>query len=225
MDTIKRVSQWLLPLLCILLLLTVISNQTVSISQGTESLNNLKWQLSEKWEFFKEATEFGTGDFHVLKNENILFFLVGVVLSFFCRKVPILNSWLNFLSTLQHELTHHITASFFGGVPVAMEVSVDDGGAAHSTKSNCLIRLSPYTVPLFTVVFLGLSWLFSKDYRWSAILLAGLFYANFLAKTFASLRCSQPDIERSGGRMIALPVLFVLNIVVLAGIGHIVKGL
>lgn len=57
-----------------------------------------------------------------------------------------------------------------------------------------------------------------------AVVLSGLFYGNFIRGTFSSLGM-QPDIQKSGGRLIAYPLIFMGNIAVLAAIGRLIRGL
>jgi len=204
MTKINCILHWMLPLLFVGLLLIVITKQTVVNLHDSSLAIKV---ISQNW------------------NRNIFVFIAGVVTALISSRVPMLNHWMNFLFTLQHELVHLICASFMGGKPLAMEVSLSKGGVACSSKSNSIVRLAPYFMPLFSFAFLILALFFSKDYRFTVVLLAGLFYSNFLVKTFDSLRCSQPDIEKSGGRIIALPIIFLFNIAVFIGIGHLVRGL
>jgi len=204
MSRVTRLTHWMLPLLFVGLILAVLIMQTgIKIPDSSLAIK----VASQKW------------------NRNLFVFIAGIVTAVILNRVPMVNHWMNFLFTLQHELVHLICASFMGGKPLAMEVSLHNGGTACSSKSNCMVRLAPYFLPLFTFVFLVLAMFFSKDYRFTVVLLAGLFYSNFLVKTIDSLRCSQPDIEKSGGRIIALPIIFLLNITVFIGIGHMVRSL
>jgi Peptidase M50B-like len=216
MRMIRRASYYFLSLLCVLIILAVLSRQNVSLFHGAKLPVWSKWFMSVTG---KNAESF-MKDAYELSNKNILFFFAGIGLYVLCRLAPTLRNWLVFQAVLSHELVHLTVAALFGGEPLSLVVSTDDGGAAHSTKSNFIVRLAPYIVPLFTTILLGLSWFVSEDYRWGTILLAGFFYGNYILPTFDSLRRPQPDIERSGGKIIALPVILVLNIIVLVAIGH-----
>ncbi|MEW6418760.1 MAG: hypothetical protein AB1480_11680 [Nitrospirota bacterium] len=160
---------------------------------------------------------------HLFIHKGMMYFFIGVMILFAACKLNIFNKWLDFLHTLQHELTHIVVAGLFGGIPVSMEVKEQEG-AAYTTKSNFIIRLSPYVLPIFSLFILGISFLLNVEYKPTAFVLAGLFYGNFVKKTLSSLHI-QPDILKSGGRIIAYPVIFVINVAVLAAIGHMVKGL
>jgi hypothetical protein len=70
-------------------------------------------------------------------------------------------------------------------------------------------------------LILGISLLLYDDYKPAAFILAGLFYGDFIANTFPLN--NQPDIQSSGGRLIAYPLICVLNLVVLIGIVQVVK--
>jgi hypothetical protein len=159
----------------------------------------------------------------LFNHKGMMYFFLGIVALFTAGKLPIVNKWLEFLHTLQHELVHIAVAGVFGGAPVAMEVNAQ-GGTAYTTKSNFIVLLAPYVMPLFCLLILGISFLLDVAYKHVAFVLAGLFYGNFIAKTISSLHM-QPDIRKSGGRLIAYPLIFVINVVVLAVIGRMVKDL
>jgi hypothetical protein len=122
-------------------------------------------------------------------------------------------------------MVHLISAGVMGGRPVSMEVFEGKGGTACSSRDNIVVRLSPYVIPFFTAIFLGLARLFKNDYRFIAVFLAGFFYSSFLVKTFCSLKSSQPDIEKSGGRIIVLPIILFLNITVMLAINELLRCL
>lgn len=160
---------------------------------------------------------------YFFNHKGIMYFSLGVMILFVACKLNIFNKWLDFLHTLQHELVHIVVAGLFGGTPVSMEVNAQ-GGAAYTTRTNFIVRLSPYVLPIFSLLILGISFLLDVEYKPAAYVLAGLFYGNFVRKTLSSLHL-QPDIRRSGGKIIAYPVIFVINVAVLAAIGHMVKSL
>jgi hypothetical protein len=159
----------------------------------------------------------------LFNHKGMLYFFLGIVMLFILCKLDIVNKWLDFLHTLQHELVHIAVAGMFGGAPVAMEVTAQ-GGAAYTTKSNFIVRLSPYVMPLFSFLIMGISFLLDSAYKPVAFVLAGLFYGNFIVKTASSLNM-QPDIQKSGGRLITFPLIFIINVMVLAAIGRMVQGL
>lgn len=159
----------------------------------------------------------------LFNHKGMMYFSMGVVIFFIACRLNIFSRWFDFLHTLQHELVHIAIAGLFGGAPIAMEVNAQ-GGAAYTTKSNFIVRLSPYVIPLFSLLILGISFLLDVSYKPVAFVLAGLFYGNFLARTVSSLHM-QPDIQKSGGRVVAYPLIFVTNIAVLSAIGLMVKGL
>lgn len=160
---------------------------------------------------------------HLFNHEGMMYFFTGVIVIFISSRLKLFNEWLVFLHTLQHELVHIIVSGLFRGSPVYMEVSTQ-GGLAYTTKSNFIVRLSPYALPLFSFIILGITFLLATEYRPAALVLAGVFYGNFIRRTVSSLHI-QPDIQKSGGKMIAYPVIITVNIAVLAAIGLMVKSL
>jgi V8-like Glu-specific endopeptidase len=159
---------------------------------------------------------------HFFNNKGMLYFTSGIIMLIVIYKLNIFRIWLDFLNTLQHELVHIIVAGLFGGAPVSMEVNTQ-GGAAYTTKSNFIVRLSPYCLPLFCLLILGISFILDVEYKPVAFVMAGLFYGNFVRNAVASLHI-QPDIKKSGGRLIAYPFICVFNIGILATIALIVKA-
>lgn len=159
----------------------------------------------------------------LFNHKGMMYFFLGIVMIFFACRMPFLKKWFDFLHTLQHELVHHAVAGCFGGTPELMEVD-GQGGAASTTKDNFIVRISPYVLPFFSLIILGIASLLEAEYRPAAFILAGLFYGNFIRRSFSLLHI-QPDIQKSGGRLITYPFIFISNVAVLAAIGHMVKGL
>jgi hypothetical protein len=159
----------------------------------------------------------------LFNHKGMMYFFIGIVMIFFACRIPFLKKWLDFLHTLQHELVHHAVAGCFGGTPESMEVD-GQGGAAGTTKDNFIVRISPYVLPFFSLIILGISYLLEVEYRPVAFILAGLFYGNFIRRSFSLLHI-QPDIQKSGGRLITYPFIFIANVAVLTAIGHMVRGL
>jgi len=194
-------------------------NATQNLNLATP-IEEIKQHVTYRGSLKKDAGDLAN---RLFNHRGMMYFLLGIVTLFVACRLPACNKWLEFLHTLQHELVHIAVAGVFGGAPVAMEVNAQ-GGAAYTTKSNFIVRLSPYVLPLFCFLILGISFLLDATYKPVAFVLAGLFYANFISKTLSSLHI-QPDIQKSGGRLIAYPLIFIINVVVLAAIGHMVNGL
>ncbi len=160
----------------------------------------------------------------IFHHKGMIYFILGVILLFFLQKLPFIKKWFVFLNTLQHELVHIAAAGCFGGIPVGMEVN-EHGGAACTTKSNFIVRLAPYVIPLFSLLILGISMLIKSPYRPVAFGMAGIFYGDFIVKTLCALNIQQTDIQKSGGRLLAYPIIFVSNLLILSAIGYMARGL
>lgn len=108
-----------------------------------------------------------------------------------------------------------------GGRVNAITVTVSRGGQVEAT-SNFLVRLAPYCLPLFCIACLSVMPFLQHQARTASILLAGLAYGNYLRGNFPHIGI-QPDIKRSGGRLVAYPVIMLANICVLTGIAFVLR--
>ncbi len=120
-----------------------------------------------------------------------------------------------YLYVLGHELTHAISSLLCGGKVKSINVS-SGGGRVLTTKANLITRLSPYLIPIYTVLlllaYLGLS-LFTniQKYVYLFIFLVGFSLAFHIVLTIDFLKKNQPDILRSG-RLFSLFLIYIVNI-------------
>lgn len=144
---------------------------------------------------------------------NGIGFLVGVgsylVLHFLLYK-PV------FLHVVGHELTHALFAALFGGRVKTLNVSAK-GGVVLVSKSNLLVALAPYFIPLYTLMALVLFWVVMPAIKPYAAGLVGATVAFHGALTFFTLKSHQPDLEE-GGVLLSLALIYVANLLLLAGI-------
>ena len=89
------------------------------------------------------------------------------------------------------------------------------------SKGKRVTRMIDYAYPFMNNLFNHKGMMY---FSIGAVVLSGLFYGNFIRGTFSSLGM-QPDIQKSGGRLIAYPLIFMGNIAVLAAIGRLIRGL
>lgn len=150
-------------------------------------------------------------------------FLLGGTLTLVLRRIGRIRQVLCFLATLEHELVHVFAAILCGGKLVSLTVSPQAGGAACVTKSNFLVRLSPYCVPFLAFFVLLLSFLLSADFKPVGLMCSGAMYGNYAVGAFSSMSI-QPDIQNSGG-LLAYPFIFATNLVVLVVITVVIRSI
>lgn len=117
---------------------------------------------------------------------------------------------------LGHELTHALTAMMAGGKISSFQVSAK-GGHVVTDKVNWWITLSPYFVPLYALIWMGL-WISVDFYHplkaYQPILYfgIGLFWCFHLTFTASMVRLGQTDLS-SQGLIFSLVVILLTNLV------------
>jgi len=106
------------------------------------------------------------------------------------------------LYVLGHELTHALAAMLAGGKVSSFQVTAK-GGHVMTDRVNWWITLSPYFVPIYALIWMGL-WL-SVDFwfplkAWQPVLYfgLGLFWCFHLTFTFSMLHLKQTDLSSQG---------------------------
>jgi len=145
---------------------------------------------------------------------ELKWFLVGAV----CWLAPwlLFQRWLMIVYVFAHEWTHLLTAKAFGAVVYDWHVG-RDGGWVDTSKSNTVISLSPYLVPLYTTavvllfgvlgLFLNLDKLYhiplgsvQVPFHGQKLLcyLIGFTWCLHFSCTVHTLRVEQSDLKRNG---------------------------
>lgn len=124
---------------------------------------------------------------------------------------------------LGHEMTHALAVWMAGGKVYSMHVA-GEGGHVSTSKVNWWIALSPYFVPLYTLIWTGL-WISVDFYyplkAWQPVLFfgVGLTYAFHVTFTITMLHPDQTDLSGEGylfsGVVIAGMNLLVISIMLL----------
>ena len=118
-----------------------------------------------------------------------------------------------------HELMHAVAVWLSGGQVKAFKVSAK-GGHVASTKTNFVIALAPYLIPVFSVVaafgYVIVGWFLDvQPYaRWFYGGL-GATLAFHLVFTVEFVKTDQPDLAQ-GGRIISLAVIYWVNLAFVA---------
>lgn len=123
-----------------------------------------------------------------------------------------------YLYVLGHELTHALSSLLCGGRVKSINVS-SQGGRVLTTKSNLIITLAPYLIPIYTVIlllmYLGLSLVIDvQNYLYLFIFLIGFSLAFHVVLTVDCLKKKQPDILKSGTPF-SLFLIYIVNICVI----------
>jgi len=119
-----------------------------------------------------------------------------------------------------HELMHALATWLCLGSVSNFKAS-STGGSVTSSKSNTLIRLAPYCVPIYALLVAGTyleldHWLrpLHAQLHWVMAAL-GFFYAFHLGFTIWSIRRDQPDLKPDGW-IFSLTVIYLANLAVFA---------
>lgn len=119
-----------------------------------------------------------------------------------------------------HELTHALAAWLSGAQVKRFHVG-KRGGSVTVTKSNIFVSLSPYILPLYSLLLLGgyclAVWGYPpvRAYWRIFLILLGASFAFHMALTVYALKQDQPDLKPSG-RFLSAVVIFLGNAVSVA---------
>lgn len=121
---------------------------------------------------------------------------------------------------LGHELTHWVSAKLFFKKTGLLSVG-DSGGSVQVERPNAFISLSPYFIPFYCIVWLGIYGvynLFVKTPPPLAVQLSyaglGIGYAYHLALTFVALKRGQSDLLQHG-KIFSMIFIIAANILLL----------
>ncbi|MFH1837235.1 MAG: hypothetical protein ABH862_03875 [Candidatus Omnitrophota bacterium] len=131
-----------------------------------------------------------------------------------------------YIYVLAHEFVHVIATWICGGKIVSFNVR-PSGGNVVTSKTNFFIELSPYFVPLYTIIVgmifaviraTGKGPVFMSEIL---LFLIGITLALHLVMTAEALRVQQPDIMKSG-IIFSYALIFIGNLVVVIGVFSII---
>jgi hypothetical protein len=122
-----------------------------------------------------------------------------------------------FFYVLGHEAVHAAFAWVMGGRIKSFNVS-KDGGSVATDKTNAVIELSPYFVPIYAIVLMVVYYVISYSYNINGAVffyLIGFALAFHVVMTIEVMKMRQPDILKSGYAF-SIVVVYTLNIVIIA---------
>lgn len=124
-----------------------------------------------------------------------------------------------FVYVVGHELTHAaaVVCSFGRVAHFSVKPS---GGFVETSKNNLFIALTPYFVPIWALVWMGLLWVVRLfvDFSWYEALLyggAGFWWAFHLYWSAWIIPREQPDLEENG-MFFSLMIVYIMNLMVIA---------
>ena len=155
----------------------------------------------------------------LILSRDFLYFSIGCVLMMGWFFTGLLERLFLYFYVLGHELTHAVFVYACGGKVGGIHVTAD-GGYVMTSKSNALIALSPYFVPFWSVVILGISTLLGVFYQiphhnQALYFLIGFSWSFHLLWTLWMIPRDQPDLKENGV-FFSLVVIYLANVVVLS---------
>ena len=171
------------------------------------------------WTFFSQFSD-ATLDHGFWKMPAFWYFATGVLLMTGWFFSGLLRSVFLYLYVLGHELTHILFIWVFRGRVSDWGVSLD-GGYVTTDKSNIVIALSPYFVPLWAAAgvivhaLLGLAVELPPVSDKILFGWVGFFWAFHLLWTLWMIPRDQPDLKENG-RFLSLVIIYLANLLLLA---------
>ncbi len=175
-----------------------------------------------------------TVDGRFWRTEGFWFFTFGCGLWMVMGWFRVRPAW---LYVFAHEFTHAITARLSGATVHRMHIAAD-GGYIETDKSNWFITLSPYLVPLYTVVVFAVygllsafvdmhrpveftiplfGWVAWLKWVWAVYFLVGLTWCFHLTFTIEVLHTEQSDL-RQNGEFFSIMLIFIVNLALIGGL-------
>ena len=122
-----------------------------------------------------------------------------------------------YLYVLGHESVHAGLAWVFGGKIKSFKVS-EEGGSVGTDKSNFVIELGPYFIPIYAIIITVIYFVVASSYNISGglfVFLIGFTLAMHMISTIEVMKIRQPDIVKSG-YLFSIALVYILNIVVIS---------
>ncbi len=173
------------------------------------------------WTFLQQFSRL-TVEHGFWQTAEFWYFALGAILMIGWFASRLLPSFFLYLYVLGHELTHAVFVYLFRGRVTGFHVSTS-GGYITTNKTNLVIALSPYFVPLWSVVaavvFVLLRLFFDLTRAWDLSFygVMGLTWTFHIVWTLWMIPRDQPDLKENG-TFLSLVVIFFGNLLVLVGL-------
>jgi len=122
-----------------------------------------------------------------------------------------------YLYVLGHEAVHAGVSWVMGGKIKSFKAS-SEGGSVGTTKTNTVVELSPYFVPIYAIIIAIVYFLVAASYNVNHkvfIFLIGFALAFHMISTIEVMKVRQPDIVKSG-YFFSIVLVYALNIAVIS---------
>ena len=122
-----------------------------------------------------------------------------------------------YMYVLGHEAVHAGMAWIFGGKIKSFKVS-EEGGSVGTDKTNFVIELAPYFIPIYTTIIAVIYFIVSQSYKINGavfLFLIGFTLAFHLVSTVEIMKIKQPDIIKSG-YVFSIVMVYIINIIVIS---------
>ena len=103
-----------------------------------------------------------------------------------------------YLATLEHELTHILVGLLFFKRPLSLRVTAREGGEVVLSGGNMWVILAPYFLPTLTVLLIPLSLVLPRSYEPALLAILGATVAYHLLSTWSEVGVMQSDFLRAG---------------------------
>ncbi|QUE51163.1 hypothetical protein KBB96_20200 [Luteolibacter ambystomatis] len=171
------------------------------------------------WTFFSQFSHAAI-DRGFWQTSAFWYFATGALLMVGWFLSGLLQSVFLYLYVLGHELTHAIFVYLCRGKVTGFHVSLE-GGYITTNKTNIIIALSPYFVPFWSAVVVGLYLIFRHTtglpvYADKILFAAtGFTWTFHFAWTLWMIPRDQPDLKENG-TFLSLTVIYLANLLVMA---------
>lgn len=105
---------------------------------------------------------------------------------------------MEYLATLEHELTHIVVGLLFFKRPLSLRVTAREGGEVILTGGNMWITLAPYFLPTLSLLLLPVSFALPRSYEPALLTIVGATVVYHLLSTWSELRVMQSDFRKAG---------------------------
>lgn len=173
------------------------------------------------WTFLQQFSTL-TVDHGFWQSAEFFYFALGVISMIGWFWSRLWQPFFLYLYVLGHELTHAVFVYLFRGKVTGFHVSTS-GGYITTNKTNLVIALSPYFVPLWAVVAAGIFALlrlfFDLTRPWDLTFygVMGLTWTFHIVWTLWMIPRDQPDLKENG-TFLSLVVIFFGNLLVLVAL-------
>lgn len=166
------------------------------------------------------------GNIEVIFTKEQQYFLWGIIT--YCA-VQLLLFKPAFIYVLGHETVHALATWLCLGRVTSFKI-FSSGGSISTSKSNLFISLSPYFIPIYSILLIIAYYIINNVFLFGFltrpyfVFLLGMTLAFHLVMTVDTLKARQPDFLKAG-YLTSLILVYVINLVITSGtLGLLFRG-